>query len=84
MLTLFISGWFDVLHPEHIDLLERARDFRDRLAVGLRSDLSARALKGPVCLLVPQEERASMLRALRCVNEVILFDEPTPARLIEA
>lgn len=83
MKTVFTNGCFDVLHPGHIDLLERARSLGDRLVVGLNSDASVRALKGPGRPLVPQEERALMLRALRSVDEVVIFDEPTPERLIE-
>ena len=83
MKTVFTNGCFDVLHPGHIDLLERARNLGDRLVVGLNSDASVRALKGPGRPLVPQEERALMLRSLRSVDEVIVFDEPTPERLIE-
>ncbi|MGE5740568.1 MAG: D-glycero-beta-D-manno-heptose-7-phosphate kinase [Candidatus Aminicenantes bacterium RBG_16_66_30] len=84
MKTVFTNGCFDLLHPGHIDLLERARSLGDRLIVGLNSDASVRALKGPGRPLVPQEERALMLRALRSVDEVIIFDETTPERLIEA
>ena len=83
MKTVFTNGCFDVLHPGHVDLLERARSLGDRLVVGLNSDASVRALKGPGRPLVPQEERALMLRALRSVDEVVIFDEPTPERLIE-
>jgi D-sedoheptulose 7-phosphate isomerase len=83
MLTVFTNGCFDLLHPGHVDLLERARDLGDRLIVGLNSDRSVRALKGPGRPLIPEGERAALLRALRCVDDVIMFDELTPARLIE-
>jgi rfaE bifunctional protein kinase chain/domain/rfaE bifunctional protein nucleotidyltransferase chain/domain len=83
MKTVFTNGCFDMLHPGHVDLLERARALGDRLVVGLNSDASVRALKGPGRPLVPQEERARMLSSLRSVDEVIIFDEPTPERLIE-
>ena len=82
-ILVFTNGCFDLIHPGHIDLLERARALGDRLAVGLNSDTSVRAIKGSGRPFVPQEDRAVMLRALRCVDEVIIFDEPTPARLIE-
>ena len=82
MITVFTNGCFDVLHPGHIDLLERARKLGDRLVVGLNSDVSVRALKGPGRPFVPQEQRAMMLRSLRSVDEVIIFDELTPERLI--
>jgi D-sedoheptulose 7-phosphate isomerase len=82
MSTVFTNGCFDLLHPGHIDLLERARALGDRLIVGLNSDRSVRALKGPRRPLLPQEERAALMRALRSVDEVRIFDESTPARLI--
>jgi rfaE bifunctional protein nucleotidyltransferase chain/domain len=84
MITVFTNGCFAVLHPGHVDFLERARDFGDRLVVGLHSDLSMRAITGAGHPIVPHKERAAVLGALRCVNEVMIFDEPTPARLIEA
>jgi rfaE bifunctional protein nucleotidyltransferase chain/domain len=83
MKVVFTNGCFDVLHPGHIDLLERARSLGDRLVVGLNSDASVRAIKGPGRPIIPQEDRALVLRALRAVDEVIVFDEETPARLIE-
>jgi rfaE bifunctional protein nucleotidyltransferase chain/domain len=83
MKVVFTNGCFDVLHPGHVDLLERARALGDRLVVGLNSDASVRALKGPGRPIYPQGDRTLMLRALRSVDEVVVFDEPTPARLIE-
>jgi rfaE bifunctional protein nucleotidyltransferase chain/domain len=83
MKLVFTNGCFDVLHPGHVDLLERAKALGDRLVVGLNSDASVRALKGPGRPVYPQEDRVLMLRALRSVDEVVVFDEPTPARLIE-
>lgn len=83
MKTVFTNGCFDILHPGHVDLLERARSLGDRLVVGLNGDASVRAIKGPGRPLVPQEDRALMLRALRSVDEVVIFDETTPERLIE-
>lgn len=80
---VFTNGCFDLLHPGHIDLLETARALGDRLVVGVNSDESVRAIKGAGRPLVPQEDRAAVLRALRCVDEVIIFDEPTPERLIK-
>ena len=80
---VFTNGCFDLIHPGHIDLLERARALGDYLIVGLNSDASVRTIKGPARPFLPQEERAATLRALRCVDEVIIFDESTPARLIE-
>lgn len=80
---VFTNGCFDLLHPGHVDLLERARALGDRLVVGLNSDESVRALKGPEKPYVPQADRRRMLLALRWVDEVVIFDEATPLRLIE-
>lgn len=80
---VFTNGCFDLLHPGHVDLLERARALGDRLVVGLNSDRSVRVLKGPTRPFWSESDRAAMLRALRCVDEVIVFDDETPARLIE-
>ena len=77
------GGCFDLLHPGHVRTLEAARALGDRLVVCLNSDDSVRRLKGPGRPLVPQEDRAAVLRALRCVDEVVIFDEDTPAPLLE-
>ena len=82
MKLVFTNGCFDLLHPGHVDLLTRARALGDRLVVGLNSDTSVRSIKGPGRPLMSQDDRAAMLRALRPVDEVVVFDEPTPARLI--
>ena len=82
-ILVFTNGCFDLIHPGHIDLLERARALGDRLVVGLNSDDSVRAIRGQGRPLVSQDDRAAVLRGLRSVDEVIIFDEPTPARLIE-
>ena len=82
MKLVFTNGCFDLLHPGHVDLLARARALGDRLVVGLNSDASVRSIKGAGRPLVSQDDRAALLRALRTVDEVVIFDEPTPARLI--
>jgi D-beta-D-heptose 7-phosphate kinase/D-beta-D-heptose 1-phosphate adenosyltransferase len=60
------------------------RSLGDRLVVGLNSNASVRLLKGPTRPIVPVEERREMLLALDSVDQVIVFDEPTPLLLIEA
>jgi len=81
--VVFTNGCFDILHPGHVDLLERARAFGTKLIVGINSDKSVREIKGSPRPFLPQEARAEILRALRCVDEVRIFDEPTPAKIIE-
>ncbi len=80
---VFTNGCFDLLHPGHVDLLQRSRALGDRLIVGLNSDESVRTLKGPTRPVWNEQERAAMLLALRCVDQVVIFNERTPARLIE-
>jgi rfaE bifunctional protein nucleotidyltransferase chain/domain len=76
------GGCFDLLHPGHIRTLEAARALGDCLVVCLNSDASVRRLKGPGRPVVGQDDRAAVLRALRCVDEVVVFDEDTPSALL--
>jgi D-beta-D-heptose 7-phosphate kinase/D-beta-D-heptose 1-phosphate adenosyltransferase len=81
---VFSNGCFDILHIGHICLLELARRKGDRLIIGLNSDDSVRRLKGPLRPVVTEQERARVLAALSAVDAVVVFDEDTPLRLIEA
>ena len=76
------GGCFDVLHPGHVDLLRRARALGDRLVVLLNSDSSVRSLKGSGRPVVGEQDRARVLSALDCVDEVVVFDETTPVRAL--
>ncbi len=80
--VVFTNGCFDLLHPGHIRLLERARSRGDVLVVGLNNDACVRQLKGDSRPLVPEEERAELLAALASVDFVVLFGEATPRALI--
>ena len=80
---VFSNGVFDLLHRGHVASLEAARGFGDRLVVALNSDESARRLKGPGRPVQPAADRARILAALRCVDAVTIFDDDTPAALIE-
>ena len=82
--VVFTNGCFDLLHPGHIRSLESARSFGDFLIVGINSDSSVRALKGPGRPVIPQHERAEILASLECVDAVLIFDEPTPRPVIAA
>jgi rfaE bifunctional protein nucleotidyltransferase chain/domain len=73
-----INGSFDVLHAGHLYILNEARKQADVLIVGINSDASVRAYKGPSRPLVSQRHRAEMLLALRMVDFVHIFDEPDP------
>jgi len=79
---VFTNGCFDLLHPGHVDLLDRCRTMGDVLVVAINSDAGVRALKGPGRPLVPQAERAELLAALAAVDYVTFFDEPTPLETI--
>lgn len=81
---VFTNGCFDLLHVGHVKYLQKARSFGDILILGLNTDDSIRRLKGPTRPLISQDERAHILAALDCIDYVILFDEDTPIRLIEA
>ncbi len=81
---VFTNGCFDLLHAGHVSYLAQAKSLGDVLIVGLNSDSSVRALKGSERPLVPQDDRALLLASLAFVDFVVLFDELTPHRLIEA
>ncbi|MDG3008119.1 D-glycero-beta-D-manno-heptose 1-phosphate adenylyltransferase [Paludisphaera mucosa] len=79
---VFTNGCFDILHAGHLSCLEGAKRLGDLLVVGLNSDSSIRGLKGPARPVIRQDDRASLLAGLACVDVVVLFDDPTPVALI--
>ena len=79
---VFTNGCFDLLHPGHVLYLAQAAALGDVLVVGLNSDLSVRALKGPPRPIVDERGRAIVLLGLRSVDLVSVFAEPTPLELI--
>ncbi len=79
---VFTNGVFDLLHPGHVRYLTDARRQGDALIVGLNSDRSVRAIKGPQRPIFPERERAEVLSALACVDAVCIFDEETPHDII--
>lgn len=79
---VFTNGCYDLLHPGHVRLLEKARELGDVLILALNSDRSVRANKGPQRPIIPEDERAELAAALEAVDLVVLFDEPTPQELI--
>ena len=82
--VVFTNGCFDLLHPGHVSLLERARAEGDVLVVGVNSDASVRSYKAPNRPIVPQAERAELIAGLACVDYVVVFGEPTAERLLAA
>ena len=81
--VVFTNGVFDVLHAGHIEYLAWACSQGDALIVGLNSDASVREIKGERRPIVPFADRANLLRALRSVDAVVEFGEPTPEALLE-
>ncbi len=79
---VFTNGCFDLLHAGHVTYLEAAKKRGDKLILGLNTDRSVSALKGPSRPVVNQNDRARVLAALESVDAVILFDEDTPLNLI--
>ena len=81
---VFTNGVFDLLHPGHVRYLEVARSLGDALILGLNGDASVRRNKGPARPITPERERAEVLAALSSVDAVVIFDEDTPAEIVEA
>jgi rfaE bifunctional protein nucleotidyltransferase chain/domain len=79
----FANGGFDLLHVGHIRYLEGAKREADRLVVAINSDASVRGLKGPSRPILNEADRAELVAALRAVDYVVIFDEPTVASLLE-
>ncbi|MBA2291471.1 MAG: adenylyltransferase/cytidyltransferase family protein [Gemmatimonadales bacterium] len=83
--VVFTNGVFDLLHVGHVAVLEAAAGFGGSLVVGVNDDASAARLgKGPDRPVVPAVDRARVIAALACVDCVVLFDDDTPLRLVEA
>ena len=76
--VVWSNGCFDMLHPGHVASLAAAKALGDVLIVGLNSDASVKAIKGPTRPVLNEIERALMLSALAVVDHVVIFEEPTP------
>ena len=80
--VIFTNGCFDILHAGHIKLLSEARKMGNELHVGINSDESIRKLKGPGRPINCQHDRYEVLAAIKYVDFIHVFDEPTPYNLI--
>ena len=80
----FTNGCFDILHAGHLDYLARIKRKAEGLIVAVNSDSSVRRLKGKGRPVVPANERAALVAALKPVDYVTIFSEPTPIRVIRA
>ena len=77
------NGCFDILHVGHVRYLQKTKEFADKLIVMLNSDISVKSIKGPERPINSELDRAEILNALSCVDYVVLFDEKSPAKLLE-
>lgn len=82
--VVWTNGVFDVLHVGHLESLRGARRFGDTLIVGVNGDASVRASKGPERPIYRCEERVALLAALELVDAILVFDDPTPERVLAA
>ena len=82
-IVAFTNGCFDILHCGHLRVLQFARTVGDYVIVGLNSDQSVKELKGRHRPIIGQSERKEILEAVKFVDEVIIFNESTPLKLIE-
>jgi len=82
---IFTNGCFDILHQGHIEYLSKAKDFGNKLIIGLNTDASVkRQNKSPERPINNEQSRAFILASLGIVDAVVLFDEDTPYDLIKA
>lgn len=82
--VVFTNGCYDLLHPGHIRLVEKARSLGHVLILALNTDSSVQRLKGPLRPLLSEDERAAIAASLEAVDAVAFFDEDTPRELIAA
>ena len=81
--VVFTNGCFDLFHVGHLDFLNKCKKCGDFLFVGINSDLSIKRIKGLSRPIIPEEQRLSIVRAIKWVDEAVLFDEDTPLELIK-
>ncbi len=81
---VFANGCFDLFHVGHIRYLLGAKDLGDVLIVGINTDEQVKKLKGNKRPFMPENERAEIVAAFRCVDFVTIFNEPTVEELLWA
>ena len=77
------NGCFDILHVGHVRYLNRTKEYADKLIVMLNSDVSVKLIKGENRPINCEADRAEILSSLSCVDYVVLFDEKSPAKLLD-
>ena len=80
--VVWTNGIFDLVHAGHIRSLRAAKALGDVLIVGINSDASTRAIKGPARPLMCGEDRAELLSALEMVDAVVIFGESEPSAIL--
>ena len=78
----FTNGCFDILHRGHLELLRFCKSIGDRVIVGINSDASIKNIKGNKRPINKQEDRVFFLESLSYVDDVVIFNEDTPLKLI--
>src|SRR5215467_4687205 len=81
--VVLANGCFDILHVGHLRYLEEARRLGDVLVVAINSDESMRRIKDPGRPILPESERVTLVSALRCVDHVVVFDEPDVSHVLD-
>ncbi|MDP7526591.1 MAG: D-glycero-beta-D-manno-heptose 1-phosphate adenylyltransferase [Candidatus Marinimicrobia bacterium] len=81
--VVFTNGCFDILHRGHVEYLADAKLLGNKLVLALNSDRSVRELKGAHRPIQTQDDRAAILDALESIDLVVVFDEDTPAKIIQ-
>ena len=84
MSVIFTNGCFDIVHRGHLELLSFCKSLGGKVIVGINSDSSVKRLKGKNRPINSEKDRAFLLENLRTVDEVIIFNEDTPERLIKS
>jgi rfaE bifunctional protein nucleotidyltransferase chain/domain len=81
--VVLANGCFDILHVGHLRYLEGARSLGDVLVVAINSDKSMQLIKDSGRPILPENERVELVSALRCVDYVVLFDEPDVSHVLD-
>lgn len=81
---VFTNGCFDLVHRGHLHILREAKAAGDLLIVGVNTDRSVRAIKGPARPILSERDRSELIASLEMVDYVVLFDAPTPIDLISS
>ena len=83
-IVVFTNGCFDLIHRGHIHTLRQAKALGDLLVVGLNSDGSVKAIKGPDRPIMPEADRIELIAALEMVDYLVTYSEPDPYQVITA